>query len=138
MKSPRFIFLLCSLIAFGIGYILTNSVQFGICKANSVTIDASCINLFERIGDPIFYGVGALALIFLVLVFLPNAFTAWKKFAIWFVPLAALLFIFYPHPGSGDLFSPYPETVFKWVSGVYILISLIIILTVSLKKKSPQ
>ncbi|OGG40529.1 hypothetical protein A2118_01910 [Candidatus Kaiserbacteria bacterium GWA2_50_9] len=72
--------------------------------------------------------MGALAIVFLVLLFIPRAFSVWKKFAIWFVPLAALLFIFYPDPGSGDLFSPYPEQVFQWVSGLYVFISLVLII----------
>jgi len=88
----------------------------------------------NNIGDPLFYGMPALALVFLILAFLPQAFTAWKKFAIWFIPLATLLFIFYPNPGSGDYFSPYPEQVFRWVSILYVVVSVAII-AVSLKNK---
>ncbi|KKT14132.1 MAG: hypothetical protein UW83_C0036G0003 [Parcubacteria group bacterium GW2011_GWD1_44_9] len=116
-----------SAIGFGVGYILTNSTQFNICIANKVVTDAACINFYERVGDPLFYGMGALTIVFLILLFLPQAFPAWKKFAIWFIPLATLLFIFYPDPGSGDYFSPYPEQVFRWVSGLYVLVSLIIV-----------
>lgn len=116
-----------SLVGFAIGYVLTNSVKFGICLSNTVVTDASCINLYERLGDPLFYGMGALAIVSFVLLFTPRAFSAWKKFAVWFVPLAALLFIFYPEPGSGDLFSPYPEQVFQLVSGFYVLFSFVII-----------
>ena len=124
----------CSLAGLGIGYVLTNSVRFGLCISNGVVSEASCINFYERVGDPLFYGIGALALVFLILLFVPRAFSAWKKFAIWFVPLAALLFIFYPDPGSGDFFSPYPEQVFQWISGIYILVSVLIIAVVSLRK----
>ena len=119
--------LVLSLVGFGIGYILTNSIKYGLCIANAIVFDASCVNFYERVGDPLYYGMGALAIVFLVLLALPQAFSTWKKFAIWFVPLAALLFTIYPDPGSGDLFSPYPEQVFQWVSGFYILISLLII-----------
>ena len=125
--------LILSFTGFGIGYILTNSIQFKICTVNEVITDASCINFYERIGDPLFYGMPALALVFFILLFLPQAFSTWKKFAIWFIPLATLFFIFYPDPGSGDLFSPYPEQVFKWVSILYVVISILIILK-SLKK----
>jgi hypothetical protein len=100
--------------------------------------EASCINFYERVGDPLFYGMGALALVFLILLVVPKALSAWQKFAIWFVPLAALLFIFYPDPGSGDLFAPYPEQIFQWVSELYILISVLIIATVSLRKPNPS
>lgn len=117
-----------SLVGFAVGYVLTNSIKFGICISNNVVTDALCINLYERVGDPLFYGAGALAVVFFVLLFAQYAFQAWKKFAVWFIPLATLLFVFYPEPGSGDLFSPYPEQVFQWVSGLYIIISLFLIL----------
>lgn len=123
-----------SLVGFGVGYILTNSIKFGICISNNVVTDASCINLYERLGDPLFYGMGALAIVFFILFFISRAFSAWKKFAVWFIPLAAILFVFYPNPGSGDLFSPYPEQVFQWVSGLYVLISAVIIAIASLRK----
>ncbi|MDO8624141.1 MAG: hypothetical protein Q7R54_02185 [bacterium] len=135
MKNKLILGLLAlSLVGFGIGYVLTNSIKFGICMANNVITDASCINFYERVGDPIFYGMGALTIVFLVLLFIPRTFSAWKKFAMWFVPLAALLFIFYPDPGSGDLFSPYPEQVFQWVSSFYVLVSVVIIAIASLRK----
>lgn len=128
MKNKQIlIFLALSLVSFVVGYILTNSIKFGICISNNVVTDASCINLYERLGDPLYYGTGALAIVFFVLLFAARAFSAWKKFAVWFVPLAALLFIFYPEPGSGDLFSPYPEQVFQLTSGFYVLISFAII-----------
>ena len=133
-KQTSFLFIF-SLIGLGIGYFFTNSIQFGLCTVNTVITEASCINFYERLGDPLFYGMGALAIVFLVLLFVPKAFNAWRKFAIWFVPLAALLFIFYPEPGSGDYFSPYPEQVFQWVSALYIGISLVVIAYTTLVKK---
>lgn len=90
-----------------------------------------CYNLVFHVGHPLFYGGGALAVVFVLLYIYPQAFNAWKKFAVWFVPLAALLFVFYPNPGSGDLLAPMPEQVFQWVSAVYVIVSGII---VALKK----
>lgn len=115
--------LIVSLLGFGIGLVLKSSIEFSLCLISEPT----CINDLTWMGDALYYGAGALMLIFFILLFTPRAFSAWKKFAIWFVPLATLLFIFYPDPGSGDLFSPYPEQVFQWVSGLYVIISLIII-----------
>lgn len=119
-----------SFVGFGVGYILTNSTIFNFCLHDQYV----CRTLLNRIGDPLFYGAGALAAVFFILLFTSRAFSAWKKFAVWFIPLAALLFIFYPEPGSGDLFSPYPEQVFQWVSGLYLLISIVIIAIASLRK----
>lgn len=112
-----------SVLALVVGFVLTNAVVFNICTHD----DYACRGLLNEIGDPLLYGSGALAVVFLALLYFKKAVPAWKKFAVWFVPLATLLFIFYPEPGAGDLFSPYPESVFKWVSGFYILISAIIV-----------
>ncbi len=89
--------------------------------------------MLVRLGKGLFYGMGALALVFALLYFVPQAFRAWKKFAIWFVPIAALIFVFYPEPGSGDFFSPYPEQVFQWLSALYVVVSVIIIAIASRK-----
>lgn len=116
------------------GYIFTNSIKFGFCIADGIVTQASCINFYERIGDPIFYGGVALSLVSLVLLLVPQAFSAWKRFASWFVPLAVLLFIFYPEPDAGDLLSPYPEQVFQWVSVLYVVLSLGVIVHAKFKK----
>ena len=116
-------FFVVSLIGFIIGFILTNSVKFNLCLHTQY----NCREFFNNIGDPLFFGSIALSIIFLVLLFVPRAWSTWKKFALWFIPLAALLFSWYPDPGSGDYFSPYPEQVFQWVSAVYIGVSLGII-----------
>ncbi len=135
MKQKRIsLFFVVALLLFGLGYIFTNSIQLSICLSNETVVEASCINFYERLGDPMFYGGGALSLVFLILLFLPSAFGTWKKFAVWFVPLAALLFAFYPDPGSGDFLSPYPEQVFKWVSVLYVLVGLGIIGWAKIKK----
>lgn len=78
--------------------------------------------------------MGALAIVFLALVFFTKAWGAWKKFAIWYVPIATFIFIFYKDPGSMNLISPYAETVFMWVSGIYVVASLAIIARASVKK----
>jgi hypothetical protein len=129
MKN-RVIYFAAALALSVVGYIFSNSTTFSICSKDQYT----CRNLLNEIGDPLFYGASALAVVFLLLIFLPKAFPAWRKFAIWFVPLAALLFVFYPEPGAFDLFSPNPETVFRWVSGLYVIVSVVLIVRTSLKK----
>ena len=126
-----------SLIGLGIGYVLTNSIQFGMCKVDELVTEASCINSFERVGDPLFYGMAALAIVFLVLLFRPSAVGAWKKFAKWYIPIVTLIFIFYPNPGSGDFFSPYPEQIFQWLSTLYVVVSLIIIFVAKFCRPDP-
>lgn len=128
-KRTILILLIFSLAGSVGGYLLTNSYDYGFCYANleTSTFDVSCHESYEKLGNAIYYSMPALAIIFLILLFTPQAFPAWKKFAIWFVPLAALLFAFYPGPGANDLFSPYPEQIFRWVSVLYVIISLLII-----------
>jgi len=122
-----------SVIGLGVGYVLTNSIKFGICIANEVVTEASCINLYERVGDPVFYGMAALALVFLVLMLVPKAWNAWKKFAVWYIPIAAVLLILYPEPNSWDVL-PDPQELSKWISGLYIVVSLFIVTLISRKK----
>lgn len=117
MKKGTSLFLVLSLAGTVIGYLILQSDLHA-----SATGD-----ILVRLGKGLIYGSTALAFIFLILLFTPHAFPAWKKFAIWFVPLAALLFAFYPGPGANDLFSPYPEQIFRWVSVLYVIISLLII-----------
>lgn len=127
------ILILASLIIFALGFLLTSSYELGFCLSDKINnvFDVSCHQFYERLGDPLFYGGGALAIVFVLLYAFPKAYDAWRKFAVWFVPLAALLFIFYPNPGSGDLLAPMPEQIFQWVSGLFIVISGVI---VALKK----
>lgn len=122
IKTP----LLLSIVGFLIGLYLSKFYQCG--------YSVFCYSLAIK-SEALYYGAGALTLIFVVLLFIPKAFSAWKRFAIWFIPLAALLFVFYPEPGSGDFFSPHAETVYRWVSGLYILISASIISFVRFQKK---
>jgi hypothetical protein len=126
--------LILSLVGLGLGYVLTSSYDLGFCYSNIETrvFDVSCHALYERIGDPLFYGMSALSLVFFFLLFNLHAFSIWKKFAKWYIPLATLIFIFYE---GGDMFSPYPEQVFKWVSILYVVISIVLIFRTSLKKE---
>lgn len=126
-KISAFLLFSLSFIGLGVGYIFTNSTQFKICVCSAEICNPACLNFYERLGDPIFYGMGGLAVVFLLLLFVPRAWEAWKRFAIWFVPLATLIFIFYPTYNSGDFISPPFETAFQWISGVYVVISLVVI-----------
>ena len=92
----------------------------------------------DQDGNSIYPVTGALAVVFLLLLFTPRALAAWKKFAMWFVPLAALLFVFYSEPRSGDLFSPYPEQIYQWISALYVFVSVLIITYKYLRPRQPS
>lgn len=129
---------LISVIGSIMGYIFLNSYRLNLCYSNTNinTFDVSCHGFYINIGEPLFYGMSALAIVFLILLFTPRAFPAWKKFAKWFVPIAALILIFYKGPGAMDLFSPYPEQVFRWIGVLYVVISVLIIVFNSSGKKT--
>lgn len=112
------------------GYVLMNSYEFKLCFSdlNTNTYDVSCSILLNKIGEPLFYGMMALSTVFLLLTIIPSAFNPWKNFAIWFVPIATVIFATYKGPGGGFMDpTPYPEQVFQWISILYVVISLIII-----------
>lgn len=121
MKSI-FIFTVSALAAC-IGYALSNSTALSICTA----ADYSCRNFLNRIGDPLFYGMGALSIVLLLLLLIPRSYRMWQRFAVWYLPFAISLFLFYRDPGSGDLFSPYAEQVYQWVAGIFVVLSLLVI-----------
>jgi hypothetical protein len=75
----------------------------------------------------------AIAGVFVVLLLVPQAFSAWKKFAIWYVPLMFVYFAIYE---NGGFFSIPEESVYRFLSIVYAAISLAIVGWVALKKKS--
>jgi hypothetical protein len=123
MKKNIIILFLFSVLVFSTSFIFLNSIELSLCKES----EPSCIYNFTKIGNILFYGMGALTLVFFVLLFVPSGFSIWKKFATWFVPISILIFIFYPEPRSGDLFSPYPEQIYIWISMLYVIVSLVLI-----------
>lgn len=97
-----------------------------------------CYYLSTRVFDPLIYGMSALVLVFATLVLVPRAYEAWKKFAVWAIPLTALLFILAPEQSSGlgvVAFGPTPEQVFKWGSVLFVVVSLVIIVRAGLRKQ---
>jgi hypothetical protein len=126
-KNWILIFFLLTLTGFGVGYVLDNSIEYGLCVANAEVFDAGCVNFYERVGNAVYYGMGALALGFLMLLVVPQAFPAWKKFAIWFVPIATFIFVFYQEPRSDDWVSPSPEMLFRWIAALYVLATLVVV-----------
>lgn len=124
-KKMIYYSLFTSLLFVSVGYFFSNSYDYGLCYSSVAnnTFDVSCHELFESIGNPFYYSMPALAFVFLLLLIAPRAVPAWKKFAKWYIPGAVLLFIFYDGPGGFDLFSPYPEDVYKWASVLYVFIS---------------
>jgi len=95
LKNWIFWSLAASIIGTVVGYIFLYPVQFGLCTADfaTLTFDNSCLRNSSLIGVKLFYPFFALIPIFLILFFIPRAVSAWKKFAVWYVPIIAFLTI---------------------------------------------
>jgi len=87
--------------------------------------------------DPNWLSTFSLSLIFFILLFTKEAiFNAWKKFGVWYIPLAAVL-IFLAPSGSGGNFG-YSMSIDRegatiFLSAIFIIVSLIIIILKSIK-----
>lgn len=116
-----------SLSGIFLGYIFSNSRYFTLCFNE----DPICRLLFDRVGDPMFLGSFSLLLILTILFAVPNTtFRTWLWFGAWYVPLGALVLIFYPEPGGGTLnLNPSVEQVTQYVCVTFIVVSLIIIIS---------
>lgn len=134
MKKSTFLFLLLSFVGIGMGYWLSNSYEFGLCQANYAanTFDVSCHQLFDKIGNALFYGMQGLAVIFALLLLVPTAWQAWKKFAIWYIPFMFIYFAMYKNEG---FFSIPEKDMYAFFTGVYVLISVVIIAISALKRQ---
>lgn len=117
-----------AILSAGIITTLLTLVGYYFAYVYECSYSVGCYNLIFNVAHPVMYGGAALTVVFVLLYAFPQAFSTWKKFAVWFVPLAALLFIFYPDPGSGDLLSPMPEQLFQWISVLYVAVSSLIII----------
>ncbi len=94
----------------------------------------ACFYYITRVGDPLYYGAGALGFVFLLLFLVPKAYSLWWKFAIVYIPLAILVFLAVPEPRAWISPYPAPEQVYQFVGGLYVLISFCIIAYAKFRK----
>lgn len=122
-KIINLIFLFVSLAVFVIG----TAIGFYLLNFYECGASIFCYDLTTK-AYALFYGMGALSIVFLTLLALPNTFNSWKKFAVWFVPIISIIFITYDDKGRGFMeISPSSEHIFLGLSILYILASLAII-----------
>ena len=111
-----------------IGSIFMNSIMFGICPVGTSICPFKYTN---TIGQPLVLFLGSLSLIFLILLFTKEAvWITWKKFGIWYIPLAALLIFITPSSSGGSFgysMGLDREGVTMFFSALFLIISLIII-----------
>jgi hypothetical protein len=112
-----------------VGYILSRSYDFGICYINEAEniFSPSCRQTMSLWSDALFYPSLALALIFLILLFMPQAVRAWRKFSVWYIPIAILWLASYRESFSAWDFSDGLQGRAMSVSSIYIGVSVGII-----------
>jgi len=126
--------LVLSVVGAGVGYVFDNNYEYGLCYRNDITHtrDTSCNNFYNSIGESLTPGMTALAAVLLILILLPRAFPAWKKFAVWAIPITAFIFLIQPESNSGGFmggvgFGPTNLQVYKWGSIIFFVLSALII-----------
>ncbi len=92
--------------------------------------------------DPNWLLTFSLSLIFFILLFTKEAvFNAWKKFGIWYIPLAAILIFLAPSDSGGSFgFSMGidREGATMFLSAIFLIASLIIIILKSIKARKQK
>lgn len=125
-KKALQILLLIAMASIILGYILSKASSYGICGRSLF-----CNDLMNA-GSAIFYSMQAIAAVFVVLLFVPQAVSTWKRFAMVYVPLMFLYFAMYE---SGGFFSIPEESVYRFLSLVYFAMSIVVIIVSVLYKK---
>ncbi len=129
LRRNIFIFSFAILI---IGYLLSNSVSFGICSIDN----RDCLKLWNEPGWVLFYS--SLYLIFISLILYTRKLAvlkAWARFALWHVPLVYIFILGWGDSWSGAFFGPDRYHFTHWLFGLYVIISLIIITISSIRNK---
>lgn len=117
--------LIVSIIGVVAGYVFKKPTTFGLCLQS----EPSCALDFIALGHQLFYPFMALAIIFLVLLFVPQAVRAWRKFAWCGVPLGAFLVYATVSSAMGGGFQIFPpaQVSVLIITQTYVGISLGII-----------
>ena len=137
-KKQILILLTVFIVIFIVGFELASPRDIGLCAKN----DSVCNYEFgASYGLPIWFLSLAIILTLIVLLFSPErAYHAWKKFALVSIPLGAIWIATTPVSCGGGfgLSLCFNKEAITWLtSGLFLGISLIIILVSSLRKKNP-
>jgi hypothetical protein len=115
---------LLSLITIAFGNFSSNSRYFEICLES----EPACFHITHQLGEPLFASSFVLLFVSTVLLAVPlSVFRKWLWFGGWYIPLGAVILIFYQGPGGGMNFNPYVEQMTFYVTSIFIWVSLAII-----------
>ncbi len=131
-RKQSFIYLIIS-IAAAVGVFLYAMMDYvGICPP----INRDYCDIVDI---TIFFTLLIIASVFLVkLITRPEVFTAWKKFAIIYIPIAIVLIMAFPKSCGFMCFDR--ELASIWFGAIYVIVSLIIIIrkTIKLRKEKTE
>lgn len=130
---------LFSVIFLLVGLITLYPDRFGICNPD----DRECVySLAFTIGEPLsFFMILFIPSVLLVFAFRDLIYQTWKKFALVYIPLAAILVALVPVYCGGNFISFFclnKENTSWLTAGGFLVITLIFIITKKLKSKSSQ
>lgn len=98
-------------------------------------------SVYKLIAEPLFFVSSSLLIIASFLFFVRNeVFSSWLTFAKWWIPLTLVLLIISPADGSGAFFPAFfsKELTSIFMSGLFLLISLVIVLYQSLLMRKSE
>lgn len=131
-KKQILLFGLASVLLIGVGYANTFPEKVGLCAPR----DRSCIFSYPvfTVGNPLLEASPILLLVAIILYFRSEqAFRAWRSFAVWYIPLGALLVgILVSHDLTGD---PLPDFTPGFKTLLIAVPFLIISLVIAFKKQ---
>src|SRR3989344_3083564 len=123
-----------------VGGVLAFPEEIGLCEYNHI----SCVNLYsESLAQPlVIFGLSILMSLVVLLVSSDMASITWRKFAIWGIPLGAILITLTPVSNYGACGIGIPNIdreIVTWIVSIaFLLISLIIIATKSLSRPAAK
>ena len=134
MKKQIIAIVILSLTLWGASYYFATS-----CPTNN----SDCINTRDPIATPFFIGMPALFLVSLVLLFTSDStYLAWRKFAVWAIPISAFILFLVPASSGGGIGISGPdltkETASWGVAILFLIISLGIIAKQSLSRPTAK
>ena len=137
-KKSVIIWIIISAVVLALAWYVAHYEDIGLCQVN----DVHCGNYYEAIVTPtIFFSASILLSVIFLLFLSEDTYKKWRKFALWAIPMGIIILFLAPSDSStsmaiGKDFSK--ETASWLVSGLFLIISLIIIIRKSLKSIGSQ
>jgi len=146
MKNKTLIYLIVGSFAiFVLAFVLSDPLRFGICRnsytwipQNDGVVVTECSDDASFVQAPVMFSVIFFFLSLVLLFLREEIFKTWKTFAIWWIPLSVLFIFSTPSSGGGSIGiggSIDREIVTWWFAGLFLIISLVLIIYKSIKLK---